>query len=159
MMLIAWMDSSHIVKQPMMTTKLLPLPTLAVFSILFGYGCCTPSDRPQDSGKSPGSGESTGKNQEGNAGQLGFDVELTTISSGYDRKTCWVHPRGGVVPPSTAVITMQKLLLTGTDVFYALNEMRTDDLGSTWKGPVRHETLARRHRSDGFILCPCDFWP
>jgi len=160
MMLVAWMNSSQIVKQSMMKTKLLPLAAFAVFSILFGYGCCSVrSDQTQDSGESPGSGESTGKSQEGEAGQLGFDVELTTISSGYDRKTCWVHPRGGVVPPSTVVITMQKLLLTGTDVFYALNEMRTDDLGSTWKGPVRHETLARRHRPDGFILCPCDFWP
>ncbi len=93
------------------------------------------------------------------AGILDFNVKLTTISRGYDRKTCWVHPRGGVVPPSTAVITMQKLLLTGTDVFYAVNEMRTDDLGATWRGPVRHETLARRDRPNGFVVCPCDFWP
>lgn len=28
----------------------------------------------------------------------GFEVELQTIHSGYDRKTCWVHPRAGMIP-------------------------------------------------------------
>ena len=97
------------------------------------------------------------------ATHLGFDVELTKISSGYDRKTCWVHARGGVIPPSTAVVTMQKLQLSGSDVFFAINEFRTDDLGKTWKGPTRHETLARRkEQTPGgkeVIACPCDFWP
>ena len=97
------------------------------------------------------------------AGVLSFHIELTTISRGYDRKTCWVHARGGVLPPSTAIITMQKLKLSGSDVFFAINDMRTDDLGKTWKGPVRHETLARRkirtlNRKE-LIACPCDFWP
>jgi len=27
-----------------------------------------------------------------------LDIELQTISSGYDRKTCWVHARPGVIP-------------------------------------------------------------
>jgi hypothetical protein len=40
------------------------------------------------------------------------------------------------------VLTMQKLLLTGSDVFFALNEMRTDDLGKTWRGQQR---LCRAH--------------
>ena len=69
-----------------------------------------------------------------------YRTQLDTICSGFDKKTCWVHPRAGAVPgtPSRVVLTMQKLFLTGSDVFYALNEMRTDDLGKTWTGPVEH---------------------
>ena len=55
---------------------------------------------------------------------------------------------------------MQKLLLTGSDVFFALNEMRTDDLGKTWSGPREHaETLGRRNEPDGVIVATCDFTP
>lgn len=92
----------------------------------------------------------------------GFDIQLDTVSSGFDKKTCWVHPRAGAIPGKTpsVVLTMQKLLLTGSDVFFALNEMRTDDLGKTWRGPTEHtETLGRREEPDGVIVGACDFWP
>ena len=29
---------------------------------------------------------------------VGYDVQLDTITSGYDKKTCWVQARGGTVP-------------------------------------------------------------
>ena len=92
----------------------------------------------------------------------GFRIQLDTLSHGYDGKTCWVHPRAGAIPGRTpsVVLTMQKLLLTGSDVFFALNEMRTDDLGKTWGGPVEHtETLGRRNEPDGVIVATCDFTP
>ena len=76
-----------------------------------------------------------------------FDIELHAAHSGYDRKTCRVHARPGAIPgdPPTVVVMMQKLRLTGSDVFYELNEMRTDDGGGTWGDPVAHkETLGRR---------------
>jgi len=91
-----------------------------------------------------------------------FDIRLDTISSGFDKKTCWVHPRAGAIPGATpsVVLTMQKLRLTGSDVFYALNEMRTDDLGGTWSGPTEHAlTLGRRAEQDGGEVGVCDFWP
>lgn len=91
-----------------------------------------------------------------------YRIQLDTICSGFDKKTCWVHPRAGAVPgtPPRVVLTMQKLLLTGSDVFYALNEMRTDDLGKTWTGPVEHgQTLGRRQEARGTIVAACDFWP
>jgi len=91
-----------------------------------------------------------------------FDIRLDTISSGFDKKTCWVHPRAGAIPgkPPSVVLTMQKLQLTGSDVFFALNEMRTDDLGRTWSGPLEHgATLGRREEPDGVIVDACDFWP
>ena len=92
----------------------------------------------------------------------GFRMQLDTISRGYDGRTCWVHPRAGAIPGPTpaVVLTMQKLLLTGSDVFFALNEMRTDDLGKTWRGPTEHaDTLGRRNEPDGVIVATCDFTP
>jgi hypothetical protein len=93
---------------------------------------------------------------------LGFRIQLDTISKGYDGKTCWVHPRAGTIPRESpsVVLTMQKLLLTGSDVFYALNEMWTDDLGRNWSGPVEHaETLGRRNEPGRVVVATCDFTP
>lgn len=90
-----------------------------------------------------------------------YSIQLDTIHSGFDKKTCWVHPRAGTIPGETpsVVLTMQKLLLSGSDIFYALNEMRTDDLGKTWSGPVEHETLGRRPIEGGGSVVACDFTP
>jgi len=92
-----------------------------------------------------------------------FDVELQAIHSGYDRKTCWVHARPAVIPgdPPIGVVTMQKLRLSGTDVFYEISDMRSDDGGKTWSEPVPHkEALGRRRVEDfGHEEGICDFWP
>ncbi|HWA99883.1 MAG TPA: exo-alpha-sialidase [Pirellulales bacterium] len=93
---------------------------------------------------------------------VGYRLELETIHRGYDGKTCWVHARAGAIPGERpiVVLTMQKLLLTGSDVFYALNDMRTDDLGRSWSGPTEHaDTLGRRDEPDGVTVAACDFWP
>jgi hypothetical protein len=93
---------------------------------------------------------------------VGFQIQLDTIHHGYDGQTCWVHPRAGIIPGVTpsVVLTMQKLLVTGSDVFFALNETRTDDLGKSWAGPREHTaTLGRRDEPDGVIVGICDFTP
>ena len=100
------------------------------------------------------------KKQQGEAS--GFDIQLDTISSGFDKKSCWVHPRAGAIPgsPPQIVLTMQKAMLSGSDIFYALNEMRTADLGKTWTGPTEHtETLGRREEPEGITVAASDFWP
>jgi hypothetical protein len=98
------------------------------------------------------------------AGQTPVDykVQLDVVCSGYDGRTCWVHARAGAIPgnPPIVVLTMQKLLVTGSDVFYALNEIRTGDLGKTWTGPVEHaDSLGRRTEPDDVVVGACDFWP
>lgn len=96
------------------------------------------------------------------AADAAFTLKLDTISSGFDKKSCWVHPRAGAIPgnPPEIVLTMQKAMLVGSDVFYALNEMRTDDLGKTWTGPIEHtDTLGRRNEADGVVVAASDFWP
>lgn len=95
---------------------------------------------------------------------LPFDLSLATVSKGYDGQTCWVHPRAGAIPnpdgPPSVVLTMQKLLLTGSDVFYELNDTRSDDLGASWSPIIPHpDTLGRRPQPDGRIIAACDFTP
>ncbi|MBD3182333.1 exo-alpha-sialidase [Candidatus Poribacteria bacterium] len=97
--------------------------------------------------------------------KFGYKTELKSIISGFDKVTCWVHARAGAIPPDTegenpvVILTMQKLLLSGSDVFYALNEMRSEDMGETWSGPVEHSGLGRREEPDGVQACICDFTP
>ena len=91
-----------------------------------------------------------------------YKIQLDVLHSGYDGETCWVHARAGAIPgsPPSVVLTMQRLLLPGIDVFFALNKMRSDDLGKTWAGPVEHgQSLGRRTEADGVTVVPCDFWP
>lgn len=91
-----------------------------------------------------------------------YRLQLDTLRRGYDGKTCWVHARAGAIPgpTPTVVLTMQKLLLSGSDVFYALNELRSEDLGKSWEGPREHgETLGRRQEPNGVEVATCDFTP
>lgn len=99
---------------------------------------------------------------------LDYQIEVTKALSGYDGKTCWVHARAGTIPPSTAanagtlpivVVTMQKLDITGSDVFFGLHDVRTDDFGKTWVGPREHQTLRRVAPRAGVEIVPCDFTP
>jgi len=85
----------------------------------------------------------------------GYTIQLDTITSGFDGQTCWVAPRAGIVPGKSSgsnpsvVLTMQKLWLKGSDVFFAVHEVRTDDLGKTWSPPLEHATLDRRKEPNG----------
>jgi hypothetical protein len=98
-------------------------------------------------------------------GVVNYKLVLDTISRGYDGNYCWVHPRAGIVPRGenrspAVVLTMQKLWLKGSDVFFALTEMRSNDLGRGWMGPYEHtETLGRRDEPNGVIVAASDFWP
>lgn len=97
-----------------------------------------------------------------------FTIERTVATRGFDGKFCWVHARAGAIPNSgqanpTVVMTLQKLQLSGSDVFYALNELRTDDGGQTWSPPVEQEAFARTpFEFDGnkdLEITVCDFSP
>lgn len=91
-----------------------------------------------------------------------YQLRLDVLSTGFDKQTCWVHPRAGAIPGKVpkVVLTMQKLELTGSDVFHPLNDIRTDDLGKTWTKPVEHaDTLGRRNEPEGTIVGICDFTP
>jgi hypothetical protein len=94
--------------------------------------------------------------------RVDFEVQLDTVSSGFDKQSCWVHPRAGVIPgpTPTVLLTLQKAAIVGSDIFGPLNEMRTEDLGKTWSPPLQHSvTLGARQEPDGVTVVPSDFWP
>lgn len=92
---------------------------------------------------------------------LDYNIELDVIRSGFTQTHCWVHPKAGAIPgsPKTIVMTMQELLLSGSDIFGPLNEMRSIDMGMTWEGPIEHETLGFREEPNGVKVGVCDFTP
>lgn len=90
---------------------------------------------------------------------LDYEIELQVVSEGYDRETEWFQPRIGIIPPTTAVLTVTRAQLWGSDVFTAIREFRSEDFGRTWSAPVIHETLDRRVLPDGAEVCPCDLTP
>ena len=82
-----------------------------------------------------------------------FTIERTVAHRGFDGAKCWVHARAGAIPAGAAgnksdrpliVMTMQKLLLSGSDVFYALNETRSKNSGESWTPPTPHKSFARQ---------------
>lgn len=96
---------------------------------------------------------------------MSIDIELQVIREGYDRKTCFVHARAGMVPdmgsPFGVVMTMSELSLEKgkNDLYSSLYEMRSLDGGITWEGPFEHrDTLGRRQVAGGEEVV-CDFWP
>lgn len=96
---------------------------------------------------------------------LEYGILLDTIHRGWNGDHCWVHPRAGIVPRGanrvpTVVLTMQKLWVGGSDVYFNHNELRTENLGRTWLGPYEHaDTLGRRHEDGNVVATICDFWP
>jgi hypothetical protein len=92
---------------------------------------------------------------------LDYEIKLDTVRSGFTPTHCWVHPKAGIIPgnPPTVVMTMQKLLLSESDVFGPLHEMHTSDLGKTWHGPIYHESFEMRHEEDDTLVGVCDFTP
>ena len=77
-----------------------------------------------------------------------YEIDLTVAREGFDGKMCWVHARAGALPPvqgeePLVVMTLQKLDISGSDIFYALNEMRTVDGGMTWTAPQELESFSR----------------
>ncbi len=98
-----------------------------------------------------------------------FKIDLTSAQEGFDKKMCWVHARAGAIPGAgedgepLVVMTLQKLQLSGSDIFYAINEMRSGDSGKTWTKPFEHESFARvpfefEEKKD-LEITVCDFWP
>lgn len=87
-----------------------------------------------------------------------YTIDLTTAQNGFDGTECWVHARAGTIPAGApgnsgetplVVMTTQKLLLTGSDVFYPLHELVSRDLGNTWSTPVEIPTMHRQTYNPG----------
>ncbi|MCO8124482.1 S9 family peptidase [Stieleria sp. TO1_6] len=94
---------------------------------------------------------------------LTYTVERTQAHSGFDGQTCWVHARAGAIPAGVSgndadtplvVMTMQKLLLTGSDVFYRLHGTLSSDDGESWTTPKPYDSFARQIVGDDPATLP-----
>ena len=100
--------------------------------------------------------------------KLDYRIERIAITKGYDGKKHFVHARAGSIPPHSPgnpadhpimVMTMQRALTLGSDLYYGLYTMRTDDSGHTWTGPLTQESFLRRKFAAGGTIVAADFWP
>jgi len=89
-----------------------------------------------------------------------LNIQCNSVHSGYDRQTCWVQARAGYVPDSQySVLTAQKLRLTGSDIFYAIHSMYSEDGGQNWTELIEQKAFAPRYNDDGSYFYVSDFWP
>ncbi len=86
-------------------------------------------------------------------------IEPRIIFEGFDGKTCRVHARAAKTPDGDAVLTSQKLLLSGSDVFYAIESSTSSDDGATWTPFEEQSGLGRYSPVEGVENCPCDGTP
>ena len=96
-------------------------------------------------------------------GSLSYTIEETVFLP-KSPKGGWFQPRPTRIPgfgqdgKPAVVLTVQRAL--GSDFFTALETMRTDDLGKTWRGPTPLEQLGWRKVDDGTKVANvgvCDF--
>lgn len=107
--------------------------------------------------------------------RVDFEVERSVAREGFDGKMCWVHARAGLIPAGTAgdaaddsdaalssplaVMTTQPLLLSGSDVFYELHTMTSEDGAASWSEPSAEPGFQRRQVDDAVEMTVCDFTP
>ncbi|MFG0265960.1 MAG: exo-alpha-sialidase [Rhodopirellula sp. JB055] len=86
---------------------------------------------------------------------LDYAVSLEVAHQGFDGKECWVHARVGVIPEEsgkpTAVMTTQKLLLSGSDVFYRLHQSRKPADSKSWSNLTPIDSFSRQ-TVDGDVI-------
>ena len=88
-----------------------------------------------------------------------LEITNQTVVEGYDRKTGWFQPRIAWLEPNSALLTMSRNQLWGSDIFMAIHTMHSDDGGATWSTPQPQARMDRHTYSDGYEVCPCDMTP
>lgn len=88
-----------------------------------------------------------------------MEIRRNVIAPGGTRERCYVHARGLILPSGFGIITAQKLELSGCDVFYGLELMRSEDGGEHFTSPTPCQNLARRDEKDGSSKVMCDATP
>lgn len=88
-----------------------------------------------------------------------MDIKLSRITPERDGDRCYVHARGLILPSGFGIITTQKLELSGSDVFWGLEMMKSHDGGKIFSPPVPCQNLKRIYREDGTSVAFCDATP
>ena len=86
-------------------------------------------------------------------------IEINKIGTDFNKERCYVHARGLIMPDGFGIITTQKLELSGCDVFYGLEMIKTYDGGETFSDIVPCKNLTRRYFEDGTSIAMSDATP
>lgn len=86
-------------------------------------------------------------------------IEITKLPTDSSVERCYVHARGLILPSGFGIITTQKLELSGCDVFYGLEMMKSHDGGKQFSKPVLCQHLVRRYLDDRSSEVMCDATP
>ena len=78
-----------------------------------------------------------------------MEIQIKRIGTQFNGERCYVHARGLINHNGFGLITMQKLELSGCDVFYGLEMMKTTDGGETFSMPMLCKDLTRRYYENG----------
>ena len=70
--------------------------------------------------------------------------EIHKLSTNTNGENCYVHARGLIMPDGFGIMTTQKLDLSGWDVFYGIEIMKTTDGGKTFSKPEISKNLLRK---------------
>ncbi len=77
-----------------------------------------------------------------------YDFTRQRLFPGFDGKFCKIQPSIATDGHGTALLGFQKLLLTGSDVFYGQFISKSVDGGRTWSEPVEQTALADTWEGD-----------
>ena len=88
-----------------------------------------------------------------------MDVALHQIATTSDGTYCYVHARGLLLPQGKGLITLQKLDLSGCDLFDGIEMMKTSDGGKSFSPPRPCEKLRREYFENGISRVMCDATP
>lgn len=86
-------------------------------------------------------------------------IELFPIKNEFNGERCYVHARGLIMPSGFGIMTMQKLELSGCDVFYGLEMTKTCDYGEHFSPIVDCKNLKRRYLDGGTSYAMSDATP
>ena len=81
--------------------------------------------------------------------EISYDFTRQRLFPGFDGKLCKVQPTIASDGKGTALLAFQKLLLTGSDVFYGQFMSKSEDGGKTWSEPVELTAL-KDTRENGY---------
>ena len=86
-------------------------------------------------------------------------INVKKLKYPIDTDHCYVHARGVMREDGFGIITMQQLILSGSDLFLGIEMIKTTDGGESFTSPIMCENLKRRYFSDGTSCAMCDATP